>query len=83
MQGTGYPCDEDAESPVRKSETSPCRKILPGWTGKTRRVRITGRQLEPEQASPVKAEAMEKMEPQVEKLPEPGGWARKRAWRIN
>lgn len=42
--------------------------------GKEGRVRIARWQLEPEQASPVKAEAMEKMDLQVEKPPEAGGW---------
>lgn len=45
------------------------------------RVRIPGWQQELDWASPVKAEAMEKMDPWVEKLLEAGGWARERGWR--
>lgn len=80
MQGTGYPCNEEARSQIRKREVTKKLAIAGSHSqdggAEKRRIHIIRWKLEQEWASPAQAEAMEEKDPQVEKLPEAERWAR-------
>lgn len=80
MQGAGYPCDEGARSQIRKSEVTKKLAIAGIHSqdrgAEKRRIHIIRWMLEQEWASPAQAEAVEEIDPQVEKLSEAERWAR-------